>query len=299
MNSDTTMMKNEPNLNTQDAVEPTDLLPEQTETPISDVPERNLAQLRELKRMSVGDVAYALKVSPRVVTSLEASDWSALPGRTFTVGMLRAYGRLLDTPVDALIAQVPGGQPAMKKNITQSEPTRKAAPATRRDGESKRQEKRMLKTGLVMIVLALVLAYAVPSSIWQPLLTAAQTTAERWVRPDVVQTPAVATPADPAPPLNATPSTATTEPVAVAQVQTSPGTLELKFSAPAWVEVRDYTGRIIYSQLNAAGSAQMITGAAPLDVLIGNARQVQVRWRDEPVKLEKLSADDVARQVLR
>lgn len=157
----------------------------------------------------------------------------------------------------------------------------------------------MLKMGLFMIVLAVVLAYAVPSSIWQPLLTTVQATAERWVRPDVVQTPAVATPADPAPPLSATPSTANTEPVPVAQVQTSPGTLELKFSAPAWVEVRDYTGRIIYSQLNPAGSAQMITGAAPLDVLIGNARQVQVRWRDEPVKLEKLSADDVARQVLR
>ena len=293
------MMKNEPNQNPQDVVETATLLPEQTDTSVVNAPEESLAQVREFKRMSVGDVAYALKVSPRVVTSLEASDWAALPGRTFTVGILRAYGRLLDTPVDALIAQIPGGQPAMKKNIAQSEPTRKATPATRRDGESKRQEKRMLKMGLVMIVLALVLAYAVPSSIWQPLLSAVQATAERWVRPDVVQPPAVATPADPAPTLNTTPSTAGAEPAPVAQVQTSPGTLELKFSAPAWVEVRDYTGRIIYSQLNAAGSSQFITGAAPLDVLIGNARQVQVRWRDEPVKLDKLSADDVARQVLR
>ena len=293
------MMKNELNQNPQDVVETATLLPEQTDTSVANALEESLAQVREFKRMSVGDVAYALKVSPRVVTSLEASDWAALPGRTFTVGILRAYGRLLDTPVDALIAQIPGGQPAMKKNIAQSEPTRKATPATRRDGESKRQEKRMLKMGLVMIVLALVLAYAVPSSIWQPLLSAVQATAERWVRPDVVQPPAVATPADPTPPLNTTPSTAGAEPAPVAQVQTSPGTLELKFSAPAWVEVRDYTGRIIYSQLNAAGSSQFITGAAPLDVLIGNARQVQVRWRDEPVKLDKLSADDVARQVLR
>jgi cytoskeleton protein RodZ len=75
--------------------------------------------------------------------------------------------------------------------------------------------------------------------------------------------------------------------------------LELKFAAPAWVEVRDHTGRIIYSQLNAAGTTQFITGAAPLDVLIGNARQVQARWRDEPVKLDKLTGDDVSRQVLR
>ena len=49
----------------------------------------------------------------------------------------------------------------------------------------------------------------------------------------------------------------------------------------------------------AAGTTQFITGAAPLDVLIGNARQVQARWRDEPVKLDKLTGDDVSRQVLR
>ena len=73
----------------------------------------------------------------------------------------------------------------------------------------------------------------------------------------------------------------------------------MRFAAPAWVEVRDYTGRIIYSQLNAAGATQFITGAAPLDVLIGNAKQVQARWRDEPLKLDKLSSDDVARQILR
>jgi len=33
--------------------------------------------------------------------------------------------------------------------------------------------------------------------------------------------------------------------------------------------------------------------------MIGNAKQVQARWRDEPLKLDKLSGDDVARQTLR
>ena len=152
----------------------------------------------------------------------------------------------------------------------------------------------MLKTGIVMILLAIVLAYAVPASLWENLLQSAQIEAERWMRPDAVQ-PATE-PTSPTQPA-AQPATVEVEPTA--QAQTSPGTLELKFSEPAWVEVRDYTGRIIYSQLNAAGSTQFITGAAPLDVLIGNARQVQARWRDEPVKLDKLSTDDVARQVLR
>jgi cytoskeleton protein RodZ len=257
----------------------------------------SLSAAREAKRLSVGDAAYALKVGNKVIQAIEASDWQALPGRTFTVGILRAYGRLLDVPVDAIIAEVPGGSPAAKKNHVQaSTATLKAHPAARRDGETKRQEKRMLKLGLVMVVLAVVLAYAMPGNLWDETFESAQSLVNRWVRQDVVQ-PQTDSAAVPAPADAAKPAESGAE--VVAQAPTSPGTLELKFAAPAWVEVRDHTGRIIYSQLNAAGTTQFITGAAPLDVLIGNARQVQARWRDEPVKLDKLTGDDVSRQVLR
>lgn len=257
----------------------------------------SLSAAREAKRLSVGDAAYALKVGNKVIQAIEASDWQALPGRTFTVGILRAYGRLLDVPVDAIIAEVPGGSPAVKKNHVQaSTATLKAHPAARRDGETKLQEKRMLKLGLVMVVLAVVLAYAVPGNLWDETFESAQSLVNRWVRQDVVQ-PQTDSAAVPAPADAAKPAESGAD--VVAQAPTSPGTLELKFAAPAWVEVRDHTGRIIYSQLNAAGTTQFITGAAPLDVLIGNARQVQARWRDEPVKLDKLTGDDVSRQVLR
>ena len=256
-----------------------------------------LAAAREAKRLAVGDVAYTLKVSNKVIEALEASDWQSLPGRTFAVGILRSYGRLLDVSVDALIAEIPGAAPAMKKHVSQTDAlSRKASPTARRDGESKRQEKRMLKTGVLMIVLAIILAYAIPSGFLGEAFQSVQSLAERWVRKDVVQSP-LAEPAVAPAPTESAPGAPTAE-VSV-QAPTSPGTLELKFAAPAWVEVRDHTGRIIYSQLNAAGTTQFITGAAPLDILIGNARQVQARWRDEPLKLDKLTGDDVARQVLR
>ena len=154
----------------------------------------------------------------------------------------------------------------------------------------------MLKLGVVMVILAVVLAYAMPGSFWDESIQSAQSLVNRWVRQDVVQ-PQTAEPGAVPAQTDAAKTESGSE--TVAQLQTSPGTLELKFSAPAWVEVRDYTGRIIYSQLNAAGTTQFITGAAPLDVLVGNARQVQARWRDEPVKLDKLTGDDVSRQVLR
>ncbi|MGV0999320.1 MAG: helix-turn-helix domain-containing protein [Fluviibacter sp.] len=258
-------------------------------------PDLGLAAAREAKRMSEGDAAYALKVGAKVIRALEAGDWAALPGRAFTVGILRAYGRLLDVPVDAIVAQVPGAQATVKKTAAQNAAARKAPAASRRDGESKRQEKRMLKSGLLMVALAVVLAYVVPTSWWSETFNHAEALIERVTG----STPAAGLVTE------GTQPAALTQPVAEnavpveMQAPTSPGTLELKFAAPAWVEVKDYTGRIIYSQLNPAGTTQFITGAAPLDVLIGNAKQVQARWRDEPVKLDKLTGDDVARQVLR
>lgn len=257
----------------------------------------NLSAARDAKRMSVGDAAYALKVSPRVIEALEAGHWSDLPGRTFTVGILRAYGRLLGVSVDALIDTIPGSTPAVKRSASaDAAPRASIKPASRRDGETKRQTNRMLKTGLFMVSLAVLLAYAVPGDFWGETLQNGRAFYERLVGAPAVTEASDNNATGPATAdAQASPAPVTTE----AAAQTGTGTLELRFAAPAWVEVRDATGRIIYSQLNAAGTTQFITGVAPLDVMVGNAKQVQARWRDEPIKLDKLSGDDVARQVLR
>lgn len=260
-----------------------------------------LRTAREAKRLSAGDVAYSLKVSPRVIEALEAGAWNELPGRTFVVGILRAYGRLLEISVDGLVEAVPGAPSAMKKNVaaTSGAPKSalKSASSTPHDRETKRQSNRMLRFGLVMILIAVVLAYAVPRETMETVLQDGQSLVQRLAGNKVPELPGAADQTQPVAPAEQAGSTPATP--AEQQAQTGTGTLELRFSAPAWVEVRDHTGRIIYSQLNAAGTTQFITGAAPLDVMIGNAKQVQARWRDEPLKLDKLSGDDVARQTLR
>lgn len=259
-----------------------------------------LRAAREAKRMSAADVAYALKVSPRVIESLEAGEWDKLPGRTFIVGILRAYGRLLEVSVDVLVDTVPGAPAAMKKNASVAsgapKSTRKSTTSTPRDRETKRQSNRMLKFGLVMVLLAVVLAYAVPQERMETALQEAQLLVQRLT---AGQSPEAVAPVEQAQPATTEQGAAASATPTDQQAQTGTGTLELRFAAPAWVEVRDHTGRIIYSQLNAAGTTQFITGAAPLDIMIGNAKQVQARWRDEPLKLDKLSGDDVARQTLR
>jgi cytoskeleton protein RodZ len=54
-----------------------------------------LAQLREAKGWSVGDVSARLKVAPPKLRALEAGDISHLPGTAFAVGVVRSYAKML------------------------------------------------------------------------------------------------------------------------------------------------------------------------------------------------------------
>ena len=58
-------------------------------------PGAQLRQARELRGESVGEVAFALKLSPRQVVALESDDFVALPGMPFVRGFLRNYARYL------------------------------------------------------------------------------------------------------------------------------------------------------------------------------------------------------------
>jgi cytoskeleton protein RodZ len=71
--------------------------------------------------------------------------------------------------------------------------------------------------------------------------------------------------------------------------------IELSFTRDAWVEVRDGAGRILFSQLNRAGSEQSIEGRAPFELVIGNAPAVSLRYRDANVDLKPYTRADVAR----
>jgi cytoskeleton protein RodZ len=71
--------------------------------------------------------------------------------------------------------------------------------------------------------------------------------------------------------------------------------LLFKFAEPSWVEVRDRTGRIIFSQLSQAGSQIDIDGQAPFSLVVGNASHVSLSYKGKPVDLSKRSKDDVAR----
>ena len=66
-------------------------------------PGEKLKKLREERGLSHHRVAEALHMTAHYVKSLESDQYEKLPGKTFVKGYFKAYARLLDADVDALM----------------------------------------------------------------------------------------------------------------------------------------------------------------------------------------------------
>jgi cytoskeleton protein RodZ len=75
-------------------------------------------------------------------------------------------------------------------------------------------------------------------------------------------------------------------------------TAQMKFKRDAWVEVTDVRGKIIYSELNTAGSTKEISGAPPLRFTVGNAEYVSISFNGKPVDMAQHIGREVARFTL-
>lgn len=71
--------------------------------------------------------------------------------------------------------------------------------------------------------------------------------------------------------------------------------LSFVFDGDSWVEVRDKSGKIIYSQLNPKGSQQALRVTPPISLVVGNAAHVKLFYNDKPVDLAPHTKVDVAR----
>ncbi len=62
--------------------------------------------------------------------------------------------------------------------------------------------------------------------------------------------------------------------------------------------MRERDGRVLLSRMNAGGTVQTISGAPPLDIVIGNAGDVTVSYRGKRVDLVPYTRQNVARFTL-
>ncbi|MEN6585938.1 MAG: RodZ domain-containing protein [Sulfuricella sp.] len=264
-----------------------------------------LARAREAQDLSVADVAHALRLGVKQVEALEAADFDNLPGRTFVRGFVRNYARLVNLDPDRLVAEY--------FPVQQEPQTQDIQAPSQQISFSEHHRKPWLKWLVTSFVVVALVSWGV--LVWLgPESVKSVTT----VKPQVSTTPAVTadapTPTDakmseadaiseqsvqPAPPPveNVAPTAAPTQAPAPA-ASVAQARVQLSFSGPAWVEVRDKNGKKIHSQNNPAGTQQTLEGDPPLSLVIGSAPNVKLIYKGQPVDLTAYTRADVARLTL-
>ncbi len=71
--------------------------------------------------------------------------------------------------------------------------------------------------------------------------------------------------------------------------------LEFSFSGECWLEVRDAQDKLIYADLRQAGDTLELRGEAPLNVLVGDSRSVELRYKGEDFEIKPRPGRVVAR----
>ena len=286
-----------------------------------------LTAARTASGLSIAEVARHLKLSPLQVEALETGDHKKLPGPVFVRGFMRNYARLVNLDPVPLIADVVAAQNQEAAALVAAAEPEKAIPFP---GQASWNWK-PYAIGLVLVVAGLavyeffdgvldaaVLAPAVPavdapqSKAVVPPESATETKIEKNENA-AVAAPAMMGGANGITSMPSAPTkVATVErgangitpmpsaPTKVATVERSANDKVLRFSfaREAWVEIRDAKSRVIFSQLNAAGSNPVVSGEPPFNMVIGNASGVKLVFGERAVDLAPYTQVDVARLTL-
>lgn len=245
-----------------------------------------LREARIAQNLGVGDVAHQLKLTPAQVEALEAGDFERLPGPVFVRGFARNYARLLGLDAEpvlhALAAGLPGEEPLSPAPPSQDIPFPTAPP----------RRWRAYAVALAVIVAALV-AYEYFPTAPEPV---AQESAVATLAPVSQPDPGSASVPGAAPGSGA--SGPSDEPGAAAGPAPGERQVRLVFEQASWVEIRDRSGKAIFSQLNAPGTEQRVNGRPPLALVVGNAHGVRLTYDEQPVNLALHTKVAVARLTL-
>ena len=297
-----------------------------------------LRAAREAAGLSVDAVAQQLKLAPRQVKALEEGDYTHLPGRTFVRGFVRNYARLVHLDPEKVLGALPAGASAPTLEapmLQQTAPTMGELPTSE---HSKSGWTRWAIPLTLAAIVAAAATYEWLRPPGESRATLGGDPAANIERPAPIiakqeapgtslQNPLAATAPDPtpdtppstssAPASTASPSSASTASSAPASTASpSPATapspaptpatgttialqpLMLAFRDYSWTEVRDRNGRVLLSGMNPGGTAQSLSGTPPLEIVIGNAADVSVRYKGQPVDLAPHTRQNVARFTL-
>jgi cytoskeleton protein RodZ len=292
-----------------------------------------LRAAREATGLSVDAVAQQLKLAPRQVKAIEDDDWQRLPGRTFVRGFTRNYARFVHIDPDAVLALLPApdAAPALERPALAA--SRRPMGEIPVERVTKPSAARWLVPLLVILIIAAIAYFQlVRSSFHLPALLSslvqhdtesapASAVSETAATPGsglsplpnpVAQPGAPGTSADagasgnatravpgsavtvlPTPSPADTPAAAATTPASAAAAPADTP-LVLTFKGTSWAEVKDARGRVVLQMTGGAGMTQTISGTPPLELSLGNARDVDVKFRGQALDLTPYTRGNIA-----
>ena len=269
-----------------------------------------LAAARNGQGLDVEEMSNRLRLSVGQIEALENDQYDRLAGPTFIRGIIRSYAKsLLIDPQRALDAYSRLAPKTAIPAIDVPSQNIRLQPGAAKEGYA------FVKGGLLLLAAAIIgagawLSYTAPGIVTGksaviPAAKLAQDVSPRSAALAPSPSPVESTPSTPVPPpaVAGTQAESVKAPAVQAAQQPviSPGQPVLRFSfkEDAWLEVEDSTGRLIFSQLNAAGSEQVLTGKPPFALVVGNAAHVELTYDDKAVDLKPHIKGNVARLTLK
>ena len=294
-----------------------------------------LRAARLAQNLGIADVARQLKLSVGQVEALESGDFQRLPGPVFVRGFIRNYARLLRVDTELLLESVAGRLPREEPRPA-APPSRDipfpAAPPRRWHWYALA----LAAVVAALAVYEFFPDGSEPAVNEQPAQApggSAPVGSNAESAPEAAPQPAAATPSEevkamePGRPVTGQPApqaqtsaAGTQSALQVAASAPPPDTspavaksaarednpapapgerqVRLVFEEASWVEIRDRSGKAIFSQLNRPGTEQRVNGRPPLAVVVGNAHGVRLTYDERPVNLAQHTKVDVARLTL-
>ena len=263
-----------------------------------------LAWHRQSAGLSVTDVAASLRLHPNQIRAIEQEDLARLPAPAYVRGFIRSYARVLNIDPAPLLSDLNAKLAPARESVVDGTATDYVA--ARAAGRE-----RMLPQWAIGIALVVLTALGLIG--WQ----ATQRSAPAPAPPEPLAV--LAAPPTPAPALatdataspvseaSAAPADPIPAPAEVAEPTVRPSviatgaapTLALRFNGASWAEVTDRNGKILLSQLNAAGAEHALDGDLPLTVVIGDANFASVEVRGAAFSLQPFTRNNVARFVIK
>ena len=297
-------------------------------------PGKALAAARAGLKLSVADVSQQIKYGVKQIEAIESDDYAKLSGTTFVRGMIRSYAKLVQIDSEPLLADlgrrdipaaatvdlrtnrqepfIEGGGKPNRVYVSLSVAALVAVAVVVYEWQINPPDTGQVVTITPKEAQGSTAEAAPPAPVPEPV-HALSPPAPTSVPPPSAQASAPplsaqASAPSPSAPASAPDSAAASE----AQVPQQPAQaatpvdaasdsvsakkrIELAFDQQSWVEIKQADGKVLLSQLNPAGSKQVIEGVPPFQVVIGNAGSVRLKYDDAPVDLRPYVKVDVAR----